>query len=77
MPRVKCPAHTCIFWEEDYCSAEEIELNEEDLSCVTFEELGDLVLEEEELEEEMEEAWEEGDEIALDDLDEDEEDEWV
>lgn len=77
MPRVKCPASACVFWEEGYCSAEEIELDPEDLSCMTFEELGDLELEEEEVEEEWE--GEEGDEdLALEDLEEDEEDEeWL
>jgi len=79
MPRVKCPANTCIFWEDDYCVAEEIELDREDLSCVTFEEIGDLALDEEELDEDLEEEeWEE-EELALDELEEeeDEEEAWI
>ncbi len=76
MPRIKCPASACVFWEEGYCSAEEIELDPEDLSCMTFEELGDLELHDEELVEEDE--WEEEDEeLALEDMDEDEDEEWV
>lgn len=79
MPRVKCPASACVFWEEGYCSAEEIELDPEDLSCMTFEELGDLELEEEEVEEEVwDEEEEEDEDLALEDLEEEDEDEeWL
>jgi len=74
MPRVKCPASSCVFWDEGYCTAEEIELDSEDLACITFEELGDIELDEEDLEEE---EWEEED-IALEDLEDEEDDEeWV
>lgn len=73
MPRVKCPAQSCVFWEEDYCTAEEIELDPEELSCITYEELGDLELDEEE--EAEEDLWEEG-EVSLEDLEEEEEEEW-
>lgn len=70
MPRVKCPAQSCVFWEDDYCMAEEIELDPDDLSCMTYEEIGDLELDEdEELEEDL---WEE-EEISLEDLEEEEE----
>ncbi len=76
MPRVKCPAASCIYWDEGYCSAEEIELDAESLSCITFEELADIELEEDELEED----WEEEEEYSLEDLEEqestDEGDEW-
>ncbi len=80
MPKVKCPAATCIYWDDGYCSADEIVLDPEDLSCTTFEELTDLELEEEEFEEE---SWEEDDEYSLEDLEnleaqgEDEEDAWI
>ncbi len=74
MPRVKCPAQSCVFWEEDYCTAEEIELDPEELSCITYEEIGDLELdEEEEIEEDL---WEE-EEISLDELEEEDEEEWA
>ncbi len=74
MPRVKCPAQSCIFWEDNYCTAEEIELDPEELSCITYEEIGDLELdEEEELEEDL---WDE-EEVSLDDLEEEEEEEWA
>ncbi len=73
MPRVKCPASTCVYWEDGYCTAEEIELDPEDLSCMTFEELGDIELDEEELDEDF---WEEDDEdLSLEDL-ADEEERW-
>ncbi len=75
MPRVKCPAQSCVFWDEGYCSAEEIELDPEELSCITYEEIGDLELEEEEeLEEDL---WEEP--LSLEDLEEEEseEEEWL
>ncbi len=75
MPRIKCPASACVYWEEGYCTAEEIELDPEDLSCMTFEELGDLELDEEEL---AEDEWEEEEEdLALEDLEEDEDEEWA
>ncbi len=74
MPRVKCPAQSCVFWEDNYCTAEEIELDPEELSCITYEEIGDLELdEEEELEEDL---WEE-EEVSLEDLEEEEEEEWA
>ncbi len=73
MPRVKCPATTCVYWEDGYCTAEEIKLDPEDLSCTTFEELGDIELEDEELEEDF---WDEDeDELSLEDL-ADEEETW-
>ncbi len=73
MPRVKCPATTCVYWEDGYCTAEEIELDPEELSCMTFEELGDIELEDEELEEDF---WEEEeDDLSLEDL-ADEEETW-
>ncbi len=75
MPRIKCPASACVYWEEGYCTAEEIELDPEDLSCMTFEELGDLELDEEEL---VEDEWEEEEEdLALEDLEEDEDEGWA
>jgi len=77
MPRIKCPASACVFWEEGYCSAEEIELDPEDLSCMTFEELGDLELDEEELEVEEDEWDEDEEDLVLEDIDEDEDEEWV
>ncbi len=78
MPRVKCPAASCIHWDAGFCSAEEIELDPEELSCLTFEELADIDLEEDELEElTAEEGWEEEENTySLEDLKEREDDEW-
>jgi len=73
MTRVRCPQDNCIFWDEGYCGADEIALDPEQLSCITMEDIKDLILHSEDLdewEEEMEE-WEE----AEDFFDEDE-DEW-
>ena len=68
MPRVKCPAASCIYWDDGYCAAEEIELEPEALSCITFEELGDIELEEDELELDEEDL----EEYSLEDLEEQE-----
>ncbi|NPA90377.1 MAG: DUF1540 domain-containing protein [Chloroflexi bacterium] len=79
MPRVKCPAATCVYWDDGYCGAEEIVLDPEDLSCTTFEELGDLELEDDEFDED---EWDE-DEYSLEVLEdletrgEEDEDAWV
>lgn len=79
MPRVRCPQRRCIFWEEDYCTAEEIELDPEQLSCLTMEELEDGVVEDEEIwddEDLLEDEEEWLDDEEEDELDEDEE-EWT
>ncbi|MCS7220245.1 MAG: DUF1540 domain-containing protein [Anaerolineae bacterium] len=70
MPRVRCPQRRCVFWEDDYCTAEEIELDPEQLSCLTMEELEDEVVEDEEI-------WDDEDLLEDEDewFDEDEEDE--
>ncbi len=77
MPKVKCPAAACVYWDDGYCSAEEIVLDPEDLSCTTFEELSDLELEEDEFEEGV---WDEDEDYSLEDLEaqeEEDEDEWI
>jgi hypothetical protein len=46
MTEIICRAMNCIFWEQGVCSAEEIEY-EPDAGCLTFQDMGDLELEEE------------------------------
>ena len=67
MTHIICRANFCLFWEQGVCSSEEIEY-EPDTGCVTFQDIGDLSLEEGE----EEYDWEDESE---DDLFEDEEEE--
>ncbi len=71
MPKVRCPQRRCIFWEDDYCAAEEIELDPEQLSCLNMEELEDEIVDDEDI-------WEEEDLLEDEDEwpDEEDEDEW-
>lgn len=64
MPRVRCPQRRCVFWEADFCMAEEIELDPEQLSCLTMEELEDEVVDDEGI-------WDDDDDLL-----EDDEDDW-
>ncbi len=77
MPRIRCNYEGCIHLEGNFCTASEIDLDQE-LGCLTFSQVDEdeIAVVEEELEEvieggeteEEEEEWE-------DDLEEDEEDE--
>lgn len=71
MTHIICRATSCLFWEQGVCSSEEIEY-EPDAGCLTFQDMGDLELEEDdedydweaeddlfEEEEEEEEDWDE------------------
>ncbi len=69
MTHIICRASFCLFWEEGVCSAEEIEY-EPDTGCLTFQDVGDLELDEDE-DEEFD--WEDEEE---DDLFDDEDDDW-
>lgn len=69
MTHVICRASICIFWEQGVCSSEEIEY-EPDVGCLTFQDMGDLELEEEDDEEFDWDDEEDGD------LFEDDEDDW-
>lgn len=68
MTHIICRATFCLFWEEGVCSSEEIEY-EPDNGCLTFQDVGDLELEEDD--EEFD--WEDEEE---DDLFDDDEDDW-
>lgn len=69
MTHIICRASFCLFWEDGVCSSEEIEY-EPDTGCLTFQDVGELELDEEE-DEEFE--WEDEEE---DDLFDDDEDDW-
>lgn len=63
MTRVLCPQDHCVFWDGGVCGADEMALDPEHLSCVTMEDIKDLLLHGEDLEEwsegiEEEEEWE-------------------
>ena len=62
MTRVLCPQSNCVFWDGGSCGADEIGLDSEQLSCVTMEDIKELILDGEDLGE-----WEE--EIDADDDD--------
>jgi hypothetical protein len=65
MTHVICRANYCLFWEQGVCTCEEIEY-EPDSGCLTFQDMGDLDLEDEE-DEDFD--WDDGE-------DEDEDDDW-
>ena len=80
MPRIRCNYEGCIHLEGNFCTAGEIELDQE-LGCLTFSQVEEeeIIGAEEELEEiEEEEEWEEGDteEEDLEDWEEDEDEDW-
>ncbi len=84
MTKVRCPNSRCIYWDDGFCTAETIELDPETLSCLTVEEIDDLVLDGEE------DSWDDGeeedtpgksalweeDDIIIESLDDLEEEEW-
>jgi hypothetical protein len=67
MTHIICRAMNCLFWEAGVCSSEEIEY-EPDTGCLTFQDIGDLEIGEDE-DEDLD--WDSGD-----DLFEEEEDDW-
>jgi len=81
MTHIICRATNCLFWEEGVCSSEEIEY-EPDAGCLTFQDIGDIDLEEdddeefdwEEEEEEEEDEWEEEDDWEEDEWQDEEDD---
>ena len=78
MTRVLCPQSSCVFWDEGGCGADEISLDSEQLSCVTMEDIKELILDGEELVGEWEE---DADGDVADDVDDwedevDDDDDW-
>jgi hypothetical protein len=72
MTQIICRASTCLFWEQGVCGSEEIEY-EPDVGCLTFQDMGDLELAEED-EDDLD--WEDSDEELFDDDDDDDDDDW-
>jgi hypothetical protein len=82
MPRIRCNYEGCIYLEGNFCTAGEIEFDQE-LGCLTYSQVEEeeIVGVEEELEEiEEKEGWEEEDseeeEEDLEDWEEDEDEDW-
>jgi hypothetical protein len=78
MTHVICRASFCLFWEDGICGSEEIEY-EPEAGCLTFQDVGDLNIDEEDDDDEFD--WEDdSDEDLFDDDEEDdewdEEDDW-
>ena len=80
MPRIRCNYEGCIHLEGHFCTAGEVELDQE-LGCLTFSQVEEEEIAgvEEVIEEEEEEEWEE--EVEEEDLedweeDEDEDEDW-
>jgi hypothetical protein len=65
MTHIICRASTCLFWEDGVCTSEEIEY-EPDVGCVTFQDVVDLELEDEE---DGEFDWDDKDDDLFDDDD--------
>jgi len=68
MTQIICRAMNCVFWENGICGSEEIEY-EPETGCLTFQDMGDL-----ELEDEDDEDYDWDDEDLLEE--EEEEDDW-
>jgi hypothetical protein len=81
MPRIRCNYEGCIHLEGNFCTAGEIELDQE-LGCLTFSQVEEEEIAgiEEDMEEIEEEEWEEEEEDLeeeeLEEWDEDEEEDW-
>jgi hypothetical protein len=73
MTHIVCRASSCLFWEQGVCTSEEIEY-EPDVGCLTFQDMGDLELEEEDDEEF---GWSEDDDGLFEDDDDSDDDNWV
>jgi hypothetical protein len=47
MTHIICRATSCVFWEQGVCTSEEIEYEPDD-GCLTYQDIGDMELEDEE-----------------------------
>jgi hypothetical protein len=70
MPRIRCAYEGCVYLEGDFCGAEEIDLDLDE-GCLTFTQIEDLALEDEDWEEELF-----GEEDEEDHFDEDDDDDY-
>ena len=69
MARIRCHYTNCVFLDEGYCSAAQVEIDP-DTGCATFTESEEAAEEEWDEEEEAEEEWDE------EDLEDEEEESW-
>jgi hypothetical protein len=72
MTQIICRASYCLFWEQGICTSEEIEY-EPDVGCLTFQDIGDLELEDAE-DEDFD--WDDDSDDSFDDDDWDEDEDW-
>ena len=78
MTHIICRASFCLFWDEGVCSSEEIEY-EPETGCMTFQDVGDLTLEEgedDDWDDEDDELFDDDEDDDLVDEDDDEDDDW-
>ncbi len=68
MTHIICRASNCLFWEQGVCGSEEIEY-EPDAGCLTFQDISDMDLKEEE-----DEAFDWDDDLDDDDFFDDDDD---
>jgi hypothetical protein len=69
MTRVKCRRRDCVFWDDGVCGRDLITIDEDE-GCINFEEIADLLEDDEEIDWDSEEEEEEEVDFF------DEEDEW-
>ncbi len=70
MPKVRCPQKLCIHWLDGWCDADEIELDPENLSCLTFEEMDEAALTAPADDLELELDWDDAEDLFADEFDE-------
>lgn len=72
MTRIRCPQNRCLNWDAGLCTAAEIELDIETLTCMTFDDAGPpLAALDDDLEDDFDELeWDDDESIFEDDLDE-------
>ena len=70
MPRIRCHYVDCVFLDDGYCSAAAVEVDP-DMGCMTYSRAADAEVEDEWEEEDELDEWEDAE------VDEDEEDLWI
>jgi len=69
MTRIRCPQNRCVNWDAGLCTAQEIELDIETLTCMTFDDAGPPLIDiGDDLDDELE--WDDEESLFEDDLDE-------
>lgn len=71
MPRIRCRYVDCVFLENGYCGAAAVEIDPDE-GCLTYSHVDDVPADEEWDEEDMEELWEEDEELYSDEEEEEE-----